>query len=92
MEKSKKKRRKIKIHRLSAVTALIIVCVTAFCSHIYAAEAAKTENLPPRVIAHAGGTARGYNTTNSLEAEIQSIEAGRGGAFVYLDLYAYHIR
>jgi len=76
MEKSKKKRRKIKIHRLSAVTALIIVCVTAFCSHIYAAEAAKTENLPPRVIAHAGGTARGYNTTNSLEAVLQSIEAG----------------
>ena len=87
MEKNTEKPHKIKVHRLSAVTALI-VCVAAFCSQIcvFGAEAsgrsvpesakrAAAEN-PPRVIAHAGGDVRSYNTTNSLEAVQQAVSAG----------------
>ena len=71
MEKKTEKPHKIKVHRLSAVTALI-VCVAAFCSQICAFGAED----PPRVIAHAGGAVRGYNTTNSLEAVQQAVSAG----------------
>ena len=92
MEKSTEKHIKIKTNRLLAVTALI-VCVTAFCSHVYGTETAEAASdlardkgvstyagangdELPRVIAHGGGTALGYKTTNSLEAVQQSIEAG----------------
>lgn len=82
MEKKTEKPHKIKVHRLSAVTALI-VCVAAFCSQICAfgatvsvsANSADAED-PPRVIAHAGGDVRGYSTTNSLEAVQQAVSAG----------------